>query len=130
MSPDKALELVHRYSRLNRDLKDYTRRIGERLELCQGINGSRAPKHTPFGFQREDHPDHFDTKNRDKRMHLWRWYQPEICEDGDAAWEAITNDEHGAECCHCYEAHLLIQLRKAARKEFGQVKGAMSRSLP
>ena len=127
MTPEKALVLVGRYARLTRQIKDCKKRIGDSLELCQGINGSRTPRHTPYGYYREDHPEHFDAKNRDKRMHIWSWYQPEISEYGKADWETITKDAHGSECPHCYAAHLAIQERKAARVQLGHVKAAISK---
>jgi hypothetical protein len=127
MSPEKALELVGRYARLTRQIKDCTKRIGDSLELCEGINGSRIPKVTPFGLQREDFPEHFDEKSRDKRMHIWNWYRPSVSEYGTHEWDKITKDEHGSDCPHCYAAHLAIQERKAARVQLGHVKAAMSR---
>ncbi len=129
MTPGKALELVGRYARLTRQIKNCKRRIGESLELCQGINGSRRPRQTPFGLHREDHPDHFDTKNRDKRMHLWKWYQPDWQGDfGDQPVYEDIGEWSGEECPHCYAAHLAIQERKQAKKQLGAVKAAMSRS--
>jgi hypothetical protein len=127
MTPEKALELVGRYARLTKQIKDCKKRIGDSLELCQGINGSRLPRQTPYGLLREDHPEHFDRKNRDMRMHIWNWYQPEIGECGSTVWESIDKHEHGSECPHCYAAHLAIQERKAARIQLGHVRAAMSK---
>jgi hypothetical protein len=120
MSPDKALELVQRYARLNRDLKDTGRNIGDRLLQCKGISGKRQDNLEQI-FE-------LDHKGRELDVHLTHWYKPEVGEYGRVTFHDIDAEEHGAECCHCYEAHLLIQQRKALRKEFGQVKGAMSRS--
>jgi len=129
MTPNNASELVLRYGMLTKQIKDCTRKIGESLDLCQGINGTRIPKQTPFGFYREDHPDHFDSKNRDKRTHLWNWYQPDW--QGGYGEEPVYEEigEWSAEeCPHCYAAHLAIQDRKTARKSLGNVKAAMSRT--
>jgi hypothetical protein len=127
MTPEKALYLVEHYARLTKQIKDCTKRIGASLDMCQGINGTRIPKQTPYGCVREDHPDHFDKNNRDKRMHIWRWYQPEISEYGSVVWEPIDKYEHGSECPHCYAAHLAIQERRGFRVRLGHVKAAMSK---
>ena len=121
MSPDKALELVQRYAVLNHLIKDSTRNIGNRLLQCKGISGKRQDNLEQF-------VEH-DSKNRELDVHLTNWYTPEIGEYGSVSWEGISLEEHGAECCHCYSAHLLIQRRKELRQEFGQVKRVMSRSL-
>ncbi len=123
MSPDKALELVHRYSRLNRDIKDASRDIGNRLLRCKGISGKRQ-------IMEESIEGELDHKGRELDVHLTNWYKPDVSDWGTVTLHDISLEEHGAECCHCYEAHLLVQQRKALRKELGQVKRVMSRSLP
>jgi hypothetical protein len=123
MKPDKALELVQRYARLNRDLKDTSRNIGNRLLRCKGISGKRQ-------ILEESIQSELDSKGRELDVHLTNWYKPDVSGWGTVTFHDINAEEQGSECCHCYEAHLLIQQRKALRKELGQVKRVMSRSLP
>lgn len=129
MSPLKALELVQRYAETNRKIKALKKQIGERLDHCKGVNGDRlnVDSHGWLTYRPE-----LDEKNRDKGLHLWRWYQPETVDDGNMnptiEWEHITATIHGAECQHCYAAHLAIQERKAARKTFAGIKAAMSKA--
>lgn len=122
MKPEKALELVQRYARLNRDIKDASRNIGNRLLRCKGISGKRQ-------VMEESIEGELDHKGRELDVHLTNWYKPEVSFYGSVIFHDIDPAEHGVECCHCYEAHLLIQLRKDLRKELGQVKRVMSRSL-
>lgn len=128
MTPEKALELVGRYARLARQIKDCKRRIGEHLDLCHGLDGKRLEmdKYGCLVHQRDT-----DNKNRDKTTHLWHWYQPETVDDGfmnpTLVWVEVGVLE-AEQCPHCYAAHLAIQERKAARKSFGSVKAAMARS--
>jgi len=122
MTPDKALELVHRYAHLNSAIKQAGRNIGNRLLQCKGISGKR-------GTTEELVESEVDSKGRELDAHLTNWYKPDVSYWGSVTFLDIDAEEHGAECCHCYEAHLLIQHRKALRKELGQVKRVMSRSL-
>lgn len=128
MRPSKALELVERYARLTKQIRAKTAEIGEHLEKCKGVKGDRlnVDEHGWQTYQPE-----MDGKNRDKGLHLWGWYQPEVVDDGYMSsgleWLQIGVLE-AEECPHCYAAHLAIQERKQARKELGAVKGAMSRS--
>lgn len=129
MTPDKALELVGRYSRLTKEIKFLKQQISEYLDKCPGVNGDRlavdvhgCPTYSP----------EMDSKNRDKGLHLWQWYQPEILEDcsyygSHMVWTDVGVME-SEECPHCYAAHQVIQRRKQARKELGIVKGVMARS--
>lgn len=121
MAPEKALELVGEYARLTKLIKSLTAGIGASLDLCKGTDGKRDK------FSILDEVD-IDSKNRDKRTHLWGWYQPERGEFG-YEWQDITPGDHGMECIHCYAAHLRIQQRKQARKDFGIVKRSISRSI-
>ena len=123
MSPDKALELVQRYARLNSAIKESSRNIGNRLLRCKGISGKRR-------VMEESIESELDHKGRELDVHLTHWYTPERSEYGSVIFHDISLEEQGAECCHCYEAHLLIQRRKSLRQELGQVKRVMSRSLP
>lgn len=122
MTPERALELVHRYAVLTRDVKETSSKIGNQLLQCKGISGRRQ-------IMEESIDGELDHKGRELDVHLTNWYTPERGEYGSVSWQDITLEEHGAECCHCYEAHLLIQHRKTARKQLGRVKALMSRSL-
>lgn len=128
MTPDKALELVGKYARLTKQIKSLTLEIGTSLDRCKGIDGKRLEM-DQWGCH--IHQRDTDNKNRDKSTHLWGWYQPEQNPDTDYGleWHDVTLGDHGAECCHCYTAHLAIQLRKQARKDLGIVKGTMSRAI-
>ena len=129
MTPSKAYELVGRYSRLTREIKALSQQIGQQLERCPGLDGKRLEL-DEYGCH--VHQRDTDNKNRDKSTYLWGWYQPEVADSGymepELVWEHITADEHGAACPHCYAAHMAVQRRKAARKELGWVKAAMTRS--
>lgn len=125
MTPEKALELVGRYSRLTKQMKDCKLRIGEHLELCKGISGKRQEV-DQFGIP--THNRDTDGKNREIDIHLTQWYTPDW--QGDYGDQPVYDDigEWSAEeCPHCYAAHLAIQERKSARKELGYVKAAITR---
>lgn len=120
MTPEKALELVGKYARLNKSIAVKKKEIGRHLDRCNGLSGKR---NDPF-FSRET-----DAKNRETDLHLADWYTPTTGESWDSPhWESITADEHGKECPHCYAAHLAIEERKQLRKEFGIVKRSISRA--
>lgn len=127
MTPDKALELVGRYARLTRQIKDCGTRIGNALDLCRGLSGKRG-QIWPDGAW--INPPDTDNKNRDKDTHLWTWYQPEQDDDGTMhprlVWTEPGEDE-AAECPHCWAAHQAIQERKQAKRQLAAVRGAMSR---
>jgi len=118
MSPERALELVGRYARLTKQIKDCKKRISDSLDLCSGISGERQNS-----YNRET-----DSKNREIDMHLTQWYTPS--REGGYGEDFVYNDIgvfEAEECPHCYAAHLAIQERKAARAQIGHVKAAMSR---
>lgn len=131
MKPEKALELVTRYAVLTKQIKAFKAAIGGNLDKCKGYSGKRGDVDAdgwPVANRGEE-----DSKGREKDVHLWAWYTPEVAEetqytDGGLVYQTIAADEHGAECPHCYAAHLAIQERKAARKSLGAVKAAMTRS--
>lgn len=115
---DKALDLVMRYSHLVREIKRLKHRIGDQLLACAEVNGG-------FGIGVFE----TDSKGRNKSRHLWRWYEPSVGDNPE--WDQmeycdVTLEEHGAECLHCYAAHLAIQERKQARKALGIVKRSMT----
>lgn len=125
MTPDKALELVGRYARLTKQIKDCKRRIGEHLELCNGISGKRNEMvNGMFVNHRET-----DSKNRELDLHLTQWYTPDWQGDyGEQPVYEEIGEWSGEECPHCYAAHLAIQERKAARRALGVVKATIARS--
>ena len=124
MKPEKALELVLRYGHNRRTIVALGRQIGEHLERCRGLDGKRLECDKPGLPLR-------DNKWRDTSIHLWHWYQPDVTADATMnptlVWEQITANDHGAECPHCYAAHVAIQERKAARRALAAVKAAMTR---
>ena len=129
MTPDKALELVGRYSRLTKEIKLLKQQIGEHMDKCPGVKGDR---HAVDANGWPTYKPEMDSKGRDKGMHLWCWYQPEISDgsyydEPHQVWTEV-GEEQAAECPHCYAAHQAIQLRKVARKSLGAVKAAMTRS--
>lgn len=119
MNKDNTLELVQKYSVLNRQLKDTTRGIADALGACKGYSGNRT------GFTATD------STGRCSDLHLTKWYVIKSSNSSDdladlKASEILTED-HKNECLFCYNAHTLIQRRKELRKQFGIVKGTMSR---
>lgn len=128
MKPEKALELVGRYSALTKEIKSLTKTIGESIEKCPGISGKRLLL-DDFGCM--VHQPEMDNKNREKDVHLWAWYQPETIDDGfmcpTLEWVQPIAEIHGVECPHCFEAHEAVQLRKLRRAELGAVKRTMTR---
>ena len=124
MTPEKALDLVRRYSATGRRIRLLTRLIGDHLEKCDGLDGRRNKlEDDVFLASRE-----VDSKGRDKSTHLWNWYNEPIDHhfDGEAIFESIDLS-HGVLCQHCYAAHQAIQDRKEARRQFGAIKAAMTR---
>lgn len=128
MKPEKALDLVLRYSLHGKAIKTLTTAISDNLALCNGINSDRQLKDSYGCFIYL--PD-TDSNGRDKGTHLWNWYQPTWYNpDYDAVqYEEITEDIHQKICPHCYAAHIAIQERKEHRKKLGHVKGAMTKAI-
>ena len=126
MTPEKALDLVGRYSRLTRQIKDCKKRIGESMALCNGISGERLAV-DEFGRLIRHRQE--DQKGRDRDLHLTQWYTPDMQGDHD---EYPVYEEVGEwskeECPHCYAAHVAIQERKLAKKQLATVKGSMTRA--
>lgn len=121
MHPEKALELVGRYSRLTKEIKTLRASIGDHLTRCQGSDGKRLEQDEWGSYINQTD---WDEKNRDKSTHLYDWYTPERGEYG-REWYDMSDAED--ECQHCWSAHLAVQKRKQARKELGSVKRAMTR---
>ncbi len=135
MSPEKALELVHRYSALTWAIKGAAVRIAEALDRCTGLDGQRLERRrawergAAFGALGTE----VDPEANDKAVHLREWYSPELVErewgPPGREWNAVGESQR-EECPHCFAAHLAIQERKAARKALGPVKAAMTRTTP
>lgn len=129
MKPDKALELVHRYSELTWAIRACASRIAVALDQCAGLDGKRLVRRRSCESPPWQYAGDIDSEENEKRTHLREWYRPDIGFDGDPTYIRIDADEH-AECRHCYTAHIAIQDRKAARKALGAVKAAMTRTTP
>lgn len=134
MKPEKALELVGRYSRLSCSIRDCKRQIGLCLDKCNGLKGKRLETFKVGSFDAgpelgfiEAYETLTDAAAADQDTHLKIWY------------ERIKNDEGSGysygeadadECPHCYAAHLIVQERKKLRRQLAAVKGAMTRFGP
>lgn len=138
MKPDKALELVHRYSQLTWAIRACRNRIAEALDKCEGLDGKRQMrrKHIEFGLwgyattPPELLGDKMSDEENDKQTHLRSWYTPDW-EHGNGWYKGYVDPSMVAEeCAHCYAAHLAIQERKCMRKQLGSVKAAMTRTTP
>ena len=126
MKAETALNLVASYSKLTRGIKDAKKRIGESLEQCKGYSGKRGDV-GEFGSWMPPRGEE-DSKGREKDVHLWTWYTPDMQGDhGEYPVYEELGEWSGEECPHCYAAHLAIQERKALRKSLGSVKAAMTR---
>jgi hypothetical protein len=119
LKPETAVNLVYAYAHWNRAIKSATKAIGDSLTRCFDARVGKVK-----AIVASEHADH-DT-------HLSKWYTPTHPQhqQDELVWEEITDEIHGKECEHCYQAHLAILDRKHARKKLGQVKAAMSKSKP
>lgn len=108
MKPEKALDLVLRYSLHVKNIKRLTAEIGNSIDFCKGIDGNRkeVDRHGCLIHQ----PD-LDNKGRDKKTHLWNWYQINWYNpvDDEVQYQKITSEIHQKECPHCYAAHIAVQ---------------------
>ena len=139
MKPEKALELVGRYARLTHSIAACKKRIGDELERCPGLKGFRLETrhyeaidsdHVFGPIEAHDAPT--DRAMRDQDTHLSIWYAKDYGELGEYGFERFTVGEgdEATDCPHCFAAHLIVQERKALRKQLSTVKGAMTRSVP
>ena len=127
MTPDKALQLVHRYSELQWAIRACQGYIAEALDKCEGLDGKRLERRKAWE-QSIDVIEVMDSEENEKRTHLRQWYSPDMSDYGPSYID--VNHAHGEECIHCYAAHCQIQKRKALRRQFGSVKAAMTRTTP
>ena len=118
MKPQTAVRLVGEYARLTCAIKTCKREIGARLTKCNGLNGWRNELE-PNGIFASDR------SRSDQDTHLKGWYRPIDLVD-DVVYLDIDQDQRD-ECEHCFAAHLLIQERKALRRQLASVKAAMTR---
>lgn len=137
MKPDRALELVLRYSQIKRAIAACGPRICAEVEKCHGQNGYRhevvhhpAVDHGVFGFiDAHDEPTERAMK---EETHLAMWYSKDYGE-----WEGydyrrftVGDDGEDEQCPHCFAAHLIVQERKELRRQLGRVTSAMTRATP
>lgn len=128
MAPEKALELVGRYARLTHSINDCKKRIGAELDKCKGLKGHRLEveteacgwMHLAVGYPTKAAQDDQDT-------HLSIWYAGDVDDFGRRSWQDPR--DYDDDCPACYAAHLIVQERKALRKQLASVKGAMTRSV-
>lgn len=120
----KALQNCIEYARLSAEIKRLTKAIGDALDQCPGENGKRHATELDDGS--------VIYGGDEDSTHLKAAYTPETVGDyysgPELEWmsdEAIREHLSGV-CPHCLEAHGLIQDRKAAKKQFGTVKRAIS----
>jgi len=131
MTPDKALELVGKYSRLTRAITLCKSRIGENLDKCPGLRGKRLELFKVGAFDAgeaigfiEAYEMPTDAAMEDQETHLKFWYERDMGDDGRYSYGEPDADE----CQHCYAAHLVVQERKQLRRKLAAVKGSMTRA--
>lgn len=141
MKPEKALELVGRYARLAKAIRNCKKRISEHLDKCHGLNGKRLEFFSQPGFDGgplvgfvEAYEEPTDAAMRDQDTHLKVWYGKDYGDTEDHGCPVFVHFTVGEgdeeeECRHCYAAHLVVQERKQLRKQLAAVKGAMTRSV-
>lgn len=133
MSPNKALELIRRYSELTWVVRAAKHRIAEALDKCTGLDGKRLERRRSIEASPWQYVGEIDSEENEKRVHLREWYRPELVErewgPPGQEWNSVGESER-EECPHCYAAHVAIQDRKAARRALGAVKAAMTRTTP
>lgn len=120
---EKALKACADYARINAEIKQLTKEIGEHIGKCPGVNGD---------LQAAEDSGWYARANKD-RTHLKEAYTPDI--QGFPPERVFMEDadilEFLGECPHCLAAHTLIQARKSAKKRFAVVKrsiGAIGRT--
>lgn len=135
MNPSTAVDLVNRYSRLTKAIAACRKRIGEHLDLCNGLQGFRRETERSPGFDGGPDVGWIDDSSEiptprsqnDQDTHLKGWYDGsgrETNYDGDGY---LPIESQKDECPHCWAAHLVVEERKVLRRQLGAVKGAMTR---
>jgi hypothetical protein len=127
MKPEKALELVGRYARLTHSIAACKKRIAAELDKCPGQAGRRLGTYTDL-----TDVEVFGVVDASDETHLAAWYAKDYGEPGEFGFERFTVGEgdEATDCPHCFAAHLIVQERKALRKQLSTVKGSMTRSVP
>lgn len=133
MKPDKALELIQRYSELTWAIRACANRIAEAINQCPGLDGKRQERRRSIETPPYEYAGAIGSEENEKSTHLHEWYRPEMVESyygpDHRQWNTVGESER-EECPHCYAAHLAIQDPKVARKALGTVKAAMTRTTP
>lgn len=130
MKPEKALELVHRYSELTWSIRACRNRIAKALEKCTGLDGKRLERRRACETPPYEQWSDMDGEANEKQTHLSDWYTANW-EHGDGWSKGYVDPSMVAEECeHCYAAHIAIQERKCMRIKLGAVKAAMTRTTP
>ena len=107
MKAEKALQLVTEYARLNKAIKACKPAIGHYLDLC--------PTNHLADWYAKPEPAEYETTN----------YDVPVMISPTGEWLEIGEDQH-LECPVCYAAHLVVQERKALKKQFATVKRSIS----
>lgn len=136
MSPQTAVDLVGRYSRLTLAIRGCGPRIAAELDKCKGLKGFRLEtEHVPefdggpWVGRIEAHDRLTDRAEKDQQTHLSVWYSEDYGEPGEWGFErySVGEGDEAEDCPACYAAHLIVQERKGLRRQLGYVKGAMTR---
>ena len=133
MTPEKALQLIHRYSELQWAIRACQGYIAEALDKCTGMDGKRLERRQAIEKPPYEPWQDMDGEAHEKQTHLRSWYTPEMVESycgGDHREWSEVGDIEAQTCIHCFAAHCQIQHRKALKRQFGSVKAAMTRTTP
>jgi hypothetical protein len=133
IKPATAVDLVGRYARLTHAIRACKGRIGAELDKCHGLKGKRLEVATERCDWLHIIPGE-PTKEAqdDQETHLSVWYSKDYGEWEDHGVPHFVRFHVGSgdepeECPACYAAHLIVQERKALRRQLGSVKAAMTR---
>ena len=141
IKPETAVDLVGRYARLTHAIKACKDRIGAELDKCPGLKGFRletehheATEASWMGAALEAYDEPTERAQTDQDTHLSVWYGKDYGETVDAGymdpeWRRwpVRAELEGEACPACYAAHLIVQERKAMRRQLASVKAAMTR---
>lgn len=134
MKPETAVSLVTKYATISKAIAACKTRIGEHLDLCNGLKGFRREMESHEGYDGgpmvgwiEPYETHSERSADDQETHLKGWYDYSDRAQGyDGELEPIGELER-EQCPHCYAAHLVVQERKELRRQLGAVKSTMTR---
>lgn len=117
---NKALKACADYARLNSEIKQLTKSIGDVLRYCKGVRGTCGIGTDGMQFGEHDDP-----------THLKEAFRPETVDDGWSegrqVWMTDTEiREYLYEnCACCLKAYEFVLERKTAKKTLGAVKRAI-----